>query len=143
MKFLINNKYNYYESNILLITKKTKSLTKLKIIYISFIFCVFLIISPPKLLKIALCTMGKEENIYVKEFIEYYKNLGVDHIFIYDDNDYHKENFSDVINSLNYKYVSIFPSIDHSQSKSLNIRCRKQRLRLHLSVDLQWPGPQK
>ena len=31
--------------------------------------------------------MGKGENLYVNEFIDYYMNLGVDHIFIYDDND--------------------------------------------------------
>jgi len=42
-------------------------------------------------IKIALCTMGKEENLYVEEFIEYYIKLGIDHIFIYDDNDPNKE----------------------------------------------------
>ena len=119
MKFLINNEYYFYEYNIVFITKKTKAITKLILIFILSLFAAFFLnISPQKLLKIALCTMGKEENLYVKEFIEYYKNLGVDHIFIYDDNDNDKENFSYVINSLTYKDVSIFPSIDHSQSKS-------------------------
>ena len=33
-------------------------------------------------IKIALCTMGKKENLYVSEFIEYYLYLGVDHIII-------------------------------------------------------------
>lgn len=104
---------------LFLLLKKTKAITKLILIFILSLFVAFFLnISPQKLLKIALCTMGKEENLYVKEFIEYYKNLGVDHIFIYDDNDNDKENFSYVINSLNYKDLSIFPSIDHSQSKS-------------------------
>ena len=35
-----------------------------------------------KQVTVALCTMGKNENLYVKEFIEYYAKLGVDHIII-------------------------------------------------------------
>ena len=38
-------------------------------------------------IRIAVCTMGKNENLYVKEFIEYYMRIGIDHIFIYDDNE--------------------------------------------------------
>ena len=38
-------------------------------------------------LKVALCTMGKFENLYVKEYVDYYVKLGIDHLFIYDDND--------------------------------------------------------
>ena len=37
-------------------------------------------------IKIALCTMGRKENLYIKEFVDYYIKLGIDHIFIYDDN---------------------------------------------------------
>ena len=37
-------------------------------------------------IRVALCTMGKEENLYVNEFVEYYIKIGIDHIFIYDDN---------------------------------------------------------
>lgn len=33
-----------------------------------------------KITKIALCTMGKYENLYVKEFIDYYFKIGIDHI---------------------------------------------------------------
>ena len=35
-----------------------------------------------KNIKIALCTMGKNENLYAKEFVEYYLKIGVDHIMI-------------------------------------------------------------
>lgn len=49
-------------------------------------------------LKIALCTMGKRENLYVKEFVNYYKKLGIDKIFIYDDNDINTEKISDTVN---------------------------------------------
>ena len=48
-------------------------------------------------MKIALCTIGKQENLYAKEFIEYYINLGVDHIYIYDDNDPNTERIADIV----------------------------------------------
>ena len=59
-------------------------------------------------LKVAICTMGKKENLYVKEFIDYYIKLGVDHIFIYDDNDINSERISDVIDKSYKKYVTIY-----------------------------------
>ena len=37
--------------------------------------------------KVGLCVIGKQENKYAKEFVEYYKSIGFDHIFIYDNND--------------------------------------------------------
>jgi hypothetical protein len=40
--------------------------------------------------------MGKKENLYIKEFILYYKKLGIDKIFIYDDNDDNSEKINDV-----------------------------------------------
>ena len=42
-------------------------------------------------IKIALCTMGRTENLYVKEFIEYYIKLGIDHLFIFNDNEPYEE----------------------------------------------------
>ena len=44
-------------------------------------------------IKICICTIGKKENLYVREYVNYYKNLGVDKIFIYDNNDKNDENF--------------------------------------------------
>ena len=64
-----------------------------------------------KELKVALCTMGKQENLYVKEYVNYYINLGVDHIFIYDDNDINTEKISDVIGPSYNKYVTIYENI--------------------------------
>ena len=60
--------------------------------------------------------MGKQENLYALEFINYYKKLGIDQIFIYDDNDQKQENFSDLINPLKLKNVKILPSINHNQT---------------------------
>ena len=50
-----------------------------------------------KKLNICLCSIGKKENLYVKEFINHYKKLGYNHIFIYDNNDIQSERFSDVL----------------------------------------------
>jgi hypothetical protein len=52
--------------------------------------------------------MGKRENLYLKEYIIYYKNLGIDKIFIYDDNDPNIEKMMDVLNNHEKKYVEIF-----------------------------------
>ena len=41
--------------------------------------------------------MGKKENLYVEEFVHYYRKLGINKIFIYDDNDVNTEKIRDVI----------------------------------------------
>ena len=68
-----------------------------------------------KNIKIAVCTMGKNENLYIKEFIEYYFKMGIDHIFIYDDNDPNTEQIYNIIDK-KYKYnVTIY------EAKKFNI----------------------
>jgi hypothetical protein len=52
--------------------------------------------------------MGKRENLYAKEFIDYYIKLGFDSIFIYDDNNLNSEKISDVIDYSYKKYVTIY-----------------------------------
>jgi len=52
-------------------------------------------------LKICICTLGKDENRYITEFVEYYKNYGIDKIYLYDNNDIEGERFEKVIG----KYV--------------------------------------
>ena len=47
--------------------------------------------------KVCMCIIGKKENLYAKEFVNYYKNLGYNHIFIYDNNDVNDEKFEDVL----------------------------------------------
>ena len=64
-----------------------------------------------KIIKIALCTLGRLENLYVNEFIEYYIRLGIDHIFIYDDNDINTERIKNVINHKYNSYVTIYENI--------------------------------
>ena len=60
-------------------------------------------------IKICICTPGKKENRYILEFIIYYKKLGVDKIFLYDNNDINDEKFDDLIKDyIEQKYVQIF-----------------------------------
>ena len=57
-----------------------------------------LIIENLKKLKVCLCTVGKEENLYVREYVSHYKKYNLDKIFIYDNNEINGEMFSDSIN---------------------------------------------
>jgi len=49
-------------------------------------------------LKLALCAIAKNENLYIREWIEYYKMLGINKIILYDNNEVNGEKFEDVIN---------------------------------------------
>ena len=62
-------------------------------------------------LKIALCTMGRKENLYVKEFVDYYIKLGVEHLFIYDHNLPNTEKISDEIESKYKDKVTVYDNI--------------------------------
>jgi len=74
----------------------------LKIIKLSlFIINIYLIykrINNSKFLRVCLCTIGKKENLYATEFVNHYKKIGYDKIFIYDNNDINDEKFEDVLN---------------------------------------------
>ena len=59
-------------------------------------------------INICICTLAKNENLYIREFIEYYKNYGVDKIFLYDNNDINGEKFEDVISDyIKSRFVEI------------------------------------
>ena len=47
--------------------------------------------------KVLLCAIAKQENLYIKEWVDYHLNLGFDHITIYDNNDTNGERISDVV----------------------------------------------
>lgn len=51
-----------------------------------------------KKIKVCLCTIGKKENLYSREFVDYYKNIGINKIFIYDNNEKNDEKFDLVLN---------------------------------------------
>ena len=48
---------------------------------------------------ICMCVLGKLSNIYIKEFISFYKKMGVDKIFLYDNNWRPHEKFESVLKS--------------------------------------------
>lgn len=50
-------------------------------------------------MKVGLCVIGRFENIYAVEYVEWYKKLGFDKIFIYDNNRDGEEYFEDVLQS--------------------------------------------
>ena len=51
-----------------------------------------------KEIKVCVCTAGKIENRYIREFVEHYKNYNVDKIYLYDNNNIDGERFEAVIN---------------------------------------------
>ena len=46
---------------------------------------------------ICMCVLGKKDNKYIKEFISFYKKMGVDKIFLYDNNLRTDEKFEDIL----------------------------------------------
>ena len=76
--------------------------------------------------KVGLCIICKEENLYIKEFIEHYhQNLGYNHIFIYDNNDINGENLEEIIH--NY--------IDNGFVSIINYRGKKNKPQLRAYID--------
>jgi hypothetical protein len=75
----------------------------------------FLILLPQRhKIRVALCTMGKNEILYIKEFINYYIKLGMDHIFIYDDNNITSERLSKEVDKRQKLYVTIYENIKNT-----------------------------
>ena len=61
-----------------------------------------------KIKGLCICTIGKKENIYAREFVDYYKQLGFKKIIIFDNNDIGDEKFEDVLKDyIKDKYVEI------------------------------------
>ena len=60
-------------------------------------------------MKVALVCCGRLENRYAVEFVEHYKKLGFDHIYICDNNRDGEEHFEDVLQPyINDNFVTIF-----------------------------------
>ena len=85
---------------------KGKNINKLYkiIILISLVYIFFLIIKMEiikfriiKNTKVCICTIVKNENRYIKEFVEHYKKYGVDKILLYDNNNVDGERLENAI----------------------------------------------
>jgi len=86
--------------------KKTSS--KFKIIALTFLLIIQLIFRKIEKIyynkiKVCVCTLGKNENRYIKEFVQHYEKYGVDKIFLYDNNDIDGERFETVIKDYSEK----------------------------------------
>ena len=59
-------------------------------------------------IKVGLCGIGKKENLYIEEFVKHYKNIGYNHLFLYDNNDIGDEKFEDILyNEINSGFVTV------------------------------------
>jgi hypothetical protein len=59
-------------------------------------------------IKTAICVIAKKENKYIKEFINHYIDLGINKIFLYDNNDIEEEKFDVILNNfIKQKQVQI------------------------------------
>ena len=84
-----------------------------------------------KNIKVCLCTFGKKENLYAKEFVEHYKKYGVDKIFLYDNNDLNDEYFEEVISKYiinGYVKIINYRGKNKIQLKAMN-NCYKNNLK--------------
>ena len=48
---------------------------------------------PP--IKVAMCAVAKKENRYIKYFVQHYKDLGYNHLYLYDNNLSGRESLED------------------------------------------------
>ena len=48
-------------------------------------------------MKVAICIEVKNDNRYIREWLDYHKKLGFDNIILYDNNDSNGENILEVI----------------------------------------------
>lgn len=68
-------------------------------------------------MKCAICAIAKNENNYIKEWVEYHLRLGFAHIYIYDNNDVDGEKISEVINNKNVTIID-YRGLKGMQTKS-------------------------
>lgn len=69
-----------------------------------------------EMIKVAICAVAKNENKYIKEWINYHLNLGFDKIFIYDNNDSCTEKISEIIQN---ESVEIYEWFDRKAIQSV------------------------
>ena len=98
---------------------KRKKCIIIKFLLLSILFIVKIInISFKNNTTICLCVIAKNENLYVREFVEHYLNIGYNKIFIYDNNDKNGETLDSVIND--YIKKDFVQLIDFRRRNSLS-----------------------
>ena len=99
-----------------------KRLLIFKFLIFNLLFISIIIIKLLHRLKVLLCTIGKEENKYIKEFINHYRKLKIKKIILYDNNNIDGENFKDILkNYISKNFVEIinYRGIQLPQKKAL------------------------
>ena len=85
------NEYNYYNRKLFSLIKRTKSilffLIVIFLLFYSFEKKYFKTNNNINETRVCICTLGKNENRYIKQFLNHYRKLGVDKVFLYDNND--------------------------------------------------------
>lgn len=77
---------------------KCSKLKYIKCILLNFMMIIiYYKLTKSKNIKVCVCTIGKEENKYIKEFIEHYKKYRIDKIFLYDNNNIAGEKFDNIL----------------------------------------------
>ena len=95
----MKNKLNSYSYEI---SKNLKIIILFLFLFVHLFFKI-IIKNDYNYLKVCLCTLGKGENKYAREFVQHYEKYGVDKIFLYDNNDIDGERFENVIKDYNDK----------------------------------------
>ena len=68
-----------------------------KYLIITLLFISIIIIKLFYGIKVLLCSIGKQENKYIKEFINHYRKLKIKKIILYDNNNIDGENFQEIL----------------------------------------------
>ena len=76
--------------------KKKLSIINQKILIMIFLINCDLIIFNIKKIKIGLCCLAKQENKYIKEYVDYYLKLGFHKIIWFDNNNIDREIFKKI-----------------------------------------------
>lgn len=75
-------------------------------------------------MKVALVLYARHENRYLKEWIDYYANIGIDHIYIGDNNDVENdEDIESFVQELGYSdFITVFDKKNRSDETNFDIR---------------------
>ena len=97
MLYLITNGENNISDNkiIFISSIRFKIVNLIFLVLILLLIIIFIKIKSNN--KTCICTLAKEENRYAREFVEYYYKIGVDKIYLYDNNNVNGERFEEVI----------------------------------------------
>jgi len=93
---ITNGKNNIYNNErIFFLSIKFKIVNLIVLNLILLLIIIFIKIKSNN--KTCICTLAKQENRYIREFVEYYYKIGVDKIYLYDNNNVNGERFEEVI----------------------------------------------